>query len=363
MPRGRTASTVAGVVVAVLAATASVVMFVPPDTDLEATSRPVDFSRPEPLWAEETTLHYGDKTFDLGASYVRGMSPSPHGIFLEVARKRGYDVIPRWVLFDGKRTHELPGEPDDVKVSADGRYAGWLDREGPRRPIGRLAVIVVVELETGDTVFRTSEGMGDFTDDLGDLYEELDPRFLGFDAENRAYWSDASGSGGRRRADLGTGVIEAAERSAPAGAEASTVAVGALVDPRRGTRVSVRDGKEQPEQDAAETGWLSPDGRWLLGTEGNGITPRVTRPDTGEEIDLDTPGRGLYAGSWLGPDALSFLVTKRRLEGFDVSLTGGPSGTLVSCTLPAGSCTVVAKVENALPVVLPGGSIPDDGTF
>ncbi len=356
MPRGRTVLTIVALVGLVLVATLGVAMLVPPDTDLDATSRAVDFSRPELLWAEETTLYYGDETFDLGSAHVRGMAPSPHGIFLEVARKPGYQVIPRWVLFDGKRVHELPGEPDDVTVSPDGRYAGWLDRKGPLRPGGRLAAVVVVDLETGDTVFRTSEGMGGFTDDLGDLYEELDPRFLGFDTDNRPYWS----LGERRRADLATGAVEVAERKAPPGAEASTVMVGTVTDPRRGTRVSVRDGKELPGQDAAESGWLSPDGRWLLSTETNGVTPRVTRPGTGEEIRLDTPGQGLYAGSWLDEDALTLLVVPRRVKSFQTDLQDELLGRWVRCTLPDGSCTVVATTPTAAAAVGPGGSIPGD---
>jgi hypothetical protein len=288
------------------------------------------------------------------------MAPSPHGIFLEVARQPGYDVIPRWVFFDGTRVRELPGEPDDVKVSADGRYAGWLDRKGGLlRPRGRLPAVVVVDLESGVTVFRASGGTGGIDDWFSDPSDELQPRFLGFDTDDRPYWS----LGQRLRGDLRTGAVEKAEKKAPPGVEASMVATGAVTDARRGTRVSVLDGRARPEQDGGQSGRLSPDGRWLLNGPDGPEPLRVTRATTGRTIELDTPGTGLYAPSWLGDDAITFLVLPKRLESFDGGLQARTPGRWVRCTLPDGACTVVARTDKALAVVGPGGGIPDDLDF
>jgi hypothetical protein len=69
--------------------------------------------------------------------------------------------------------------------------------------MGRLAKVVVVDLRTGGTLVHTTRGMGGWRDDLTDLYEELEPTFLGFD-DGHAYWTNPTGHGERWRWDLST---------------------------------------------------------------------------------------------------------------------------------------------------------------
>lgn len=71
-------------------------------------------------------------------------------------------------------------------ASEDGRFVAFLDREhGPKDEFGTpLAISIAYDAVTGAALVASYAGMGDLTtDDLLDLYEDAEPRILGFDGE------------------------------------------------------------------------------------------------------------------------------------------------------------------------------------
>ena len=181
-------------------------------------------------------------------------------------------------LVDGRSTTPIQGEPADIKVSPDGRYAGWIDFHGPKRAVGRLAEAVVVDLRTGETVLRNHDDMGGPTDDLGDLYEDAEVSFLGFD-ETYAYWDTPTGEHQRRRAAIGTWKIEPAGRSTGDGSEEP---IGHPYDSLTGLEdEATSTGHLVPTKDGL-TGFRSPSTTWCLtdGQPGRLPSPTAARTPT-----------------------------------------------------------------------------------
>jgi len=322
---------------------------------LPARGGTVDFFEREVTWAQGSTLHHGSRSFDLTPLVVHALRPSRHGIFLQVTDTDAFEAPTRWVLYDGRRTTPVPGDVDDVAVSPDGEHAGWIDRDGPWRPAGRVAEVVVVDLRTGHRVLGTSRGMGGgWGDDLADRYEELEPTFLGFD-EQRAYWRDATGSGRRWRWDLASHETEPAERPLDTG-EALTAPIGEPWNPQRGRPVWVSDGRPVSDASSGERGFLSPDGRYLV------LEPvarvAVTRPADGSRIRLGTD-RYAWFGGWQGDSRFYALTRTRYEDGYDPGKPDRTRGTLVTCALPSGQCATLRHVVGTRSVVLPG----DAGVF
>ncbi|HMY09266.1 MAG TPA: hypothetical protein PKE34_06515, partial [Marmoricola sp.] len=176
--------------------------------NIEGFSLPVldpRFADEQLTWAQGDVIHYGDQTLRLDAGAIMSLHPSPVGFFVEIASAP--DLEGHWALFEGTETYPLPSDISSLAVSDDGRYVGWVDFDGPKRPAGQVAEAVVLDLMTGKVVGRTSDGMGGQDgDDLGDRYEELPPIFLGFD-RHYAYYRDASGAGTTRRWDLASGEV------------------------------------------------------------------------------------------------------------------------------------------------------------
>ena len=319
---------------------------------LPAGGDTVDFFEREVTWAQGSTLHHGDRSFDVSPLVVHALRPSRHGIFLQVSDIPAFEEPTRWVLFDGRRTTSVPGDVDDVAVAPDGEHAGWIDRDGPWRPAGRVAQVVVVDLRTGQRVLRTSEGMGGgWGDDLAVRYEELEPTFLGFD-EQRAYWRDATGSGRRWRWDLTSHDTERAERPQESG-EAMTAPVGEPWDPQRGQSVWVAGGRPVDDPSSGERGFLSPDGRYLV------LEPvarvAVTRPADGSRVRLGTD-RFAWFGGWLDETHLYALTRSHYEDGYDPGKPDRSQGALVTCALPSGRCATVTPVTGTRSVVLPGAT-------
>lgn len=319
---------------------------------LPAGGDAVDFFDREVTWAQGSTLHHGSSSFDLAPLVVHALRPSRHGIFLRVSDTPAFEAPTRWVLYDGRRATPVPGDVDDVIVSPDGQHAGWIDRDGPWRPAGRVAEVVVVDLGSGQPVHRTSDGMGGgWGDDLPNRYEELEPTFLGFD-ERHAYWRDATGSGRRWRWDVTTHETEPAERPQDTG-EAMTAPVGEPWDPQRGRGVWVADGRPVDDSSTGERGFLSPDGRYLV------LEPvarvAVTRPADGSRIRLGTQ-RYAWFGGWQGDSRFYALTRTRYEDGYDPGKPDRTRGLLVSCALPSGQCATITRVTGTRSVVLPGES-------
>ena len=271
----------------------------------------MDFIDREVTWAQGATIHYGTQEFNVAPLVVHAIRPTRHGLFLEVADTGRFDSATRWVLFDGRKTTAVPGEVDDVAVAPNGEYAGWIDREGPWRPTGRVAEVVVVDLRTGRTVFETSKGMGGgLGDDLGARYENLEPAFLGFD-DDSAYWRNATGSGERWRWRIGSSTTNRAEDANPAG-EASTAPRGEPWDPQRGRPVWIDEGRPVPEPaPTGERGFLSPDGQFVVAEPVAQLV--VTHAADGRRIPLALD-RFAWFGGWQDGDRF-YALTRNRYEG------------------------------------------------
>ena len=94
----------------------------------------------------------------------------------------------------------------NLRSSPDGRYLGFVDTSsGEQDEFGTaLAQVVVVDLETGDEVARTSKALGEpGSDDLADLYEDAEPGALVLTDETAYY----AGVGEVVAIDLATGDV------------------------------------------------------------------------------------------------------------------------------------------------------------
>ena len=311
-----------------------------------------DFFARDVLWAQDSTIHPGDRTYDVSPLLVRTLRPTRHGVFLEAARGRGADVSTSWVFFDGRTSTPVPGHVRDVVVSQDGEKAAWVDLHGPWRPAGRVAQVIVTDLRSGDVVLRSSEGMGGgFGDDLGARYENLQPQALGFD-ERRFYWLDASDSGTRRRWDLRTHASESAEGSAARGTESGTVPVGEPWNPATGPGTWVSHGRPAAYGEGGATGFFSPDRQFLL-TEAIGLLP-ITRPGSGETVTLTGVDRWTTFGGWQDDTTFFAMTTSHHSDGIDPAEPDRTPARLVSCSLSSLRCTTLRRLVGTSTVVLPG---------
>jgi hypothetical protein len=294
-------------------------------------------------WAAGSTLHYGDRSIDVGPGLVQDLVPSGHGVFLRVAEA---GERPRWTFFDGERRTDLPGRVDDVEVSPDGHYAGWLDADGPRRPIGRLQQVVVTDLRDGDVVLRTHRGMGDFTDDLPALYSDTEVDFAGFD-QRYAYWVDAENA--RWRWDLRTH-----QRQRAGGGGPDRQPVGLPWDPQLGRVTSLAHGRAVPFDVLAPAAFLSPDGRYAVRTTLEPGRLPISVAATGRPVRLRNADRLVFFGGWSGPSTLYALVQHRPTEVYDAAARARTPGRIVTCRLPSGRCSTVTEVPGARSLALPG---------
>ena len=311
-----------------------------------------DFFARDVLWAQDSTIHHGDRTYDVSPLMVRTLRPTRHGVFLEAARGRGLDVRTSWVFFDGRTWTPVPGDVRDVVVSQDGEKAAWVDLRGPWRPAGRVARVIVTDLRSGNVVFRTSEGMGGgFGDDLGARYENLEPQALGFD-ERRFYWLDATGSGTRRRWDLLTHASESAEGPAPRGTESDTVPIGEPWNPAAGPATWVSQGRPAAYGEGGVTGFFSPDRQFLL--TGAIDTLPITRPRSGAAVKLTGLDRWTAFGGWRDDRTFYAMTTSHHSDGIDPTEPDRTPARLVSCSLSSLRCTALRPLVGASTVVLPG---------
>jgi hypothetical protein len=294
------------------------------------------FARREVTWAQGDRIHYGQRTFDLGSQQlVRELRPSAHGFFVLLV-DRGDDTGDYtggegWHFFDGETLAPLGSDVGSVRVSPDGRYAGWVDRHGPLRPAGRIAKVVVVDVASGMVLLEDHSGMGGgFGDDLEARYGELAPTFLGFDDEY-AYWTNAEGHGARMRWERSTGTVSTAENEDP---DRGTRLLGRPYDAYAGEAVGLVDGK--PEREGGVAGLVSPDGRFVAKT---GITARLRFYDReGSPVPVDLGHRFAFLGGWLDGDRF-FAVTRDRFEGgHDPAAPDASRGWLTTCSLRTGTC-------------------------
>lgn len=308
------------------------------------------FDPAQVAWAHLFALHYGPRTYTLDQA-IRGLEVSDYGFFLRLAENpRDMFAKARWGFFDGETVQLLPDSVANLAVSADGRYVGWIDWDGPLRLAGRVAKVVVVDLSTGRQIFTDSHGMGgDAGDDLEARYSELTPTFLGFDADSRyAYWINASGSGERVRWRLGAEEVQT-QPEAEARAED---------DGQAGYRSEVvnsyagRSGLSSPESVGLGYPNWSPSGDYVAELS---IPSRTSVFDANNlrPIPLNLSSRAQYFAGWLPGDRLYAVTSPKRVRSYDPTGPDPTQGRIMVCSLPAGTCTGDARIPGLRDLVLP----------
>lgn len=301
------------------------------------------FAGDEVTWAQGSTIHYGEQTFDLSPWLVRSMLRTSYGFVVEVSETWGFDVPTRTKLYDGSTLTDLPGDIRSSEVSPDGRYVGWMDFDGPETGNGQVAEAVVVDLRTGEELVRTHEGMESGSDvDTDELYAEQSPEFLGFDGD-AGYWRDVEGR--RWRLDLASGDTEDLGERGPD--EPFDVRLGLS---GRGWDAHLHDG---PAEASIVTGFLSPDRRWLFRTEQTGKAP-VEDAESGRDVTPDYGYDWVFFGGWRDVDTY-YVLARRHYSGAIAPRPDGTRGVLLSCSLPSGPCREVTEVSDINTLVFPVG--------
>lgn len=270
------------------------------------------------IWSTGEAIHVGSRTIRVGAP-VRAMVGARGRIYYLAGRSQTL-----WST-DGAKSRRTRYETDELRASRDGRYIGFFDQSdaGPWST-------VVVDLAHGEVVIDDDAGMGDPDDDLPDLYEDAEPRVLGFEGDE-FYVQAASGNevlswdvGSGERTNHGSDFF--LRTPDPGGGRV----LPALVE--RGRLVV-------PDDPYMSTQWghESPDGAVTFQPNGRGTD--VFALDGGAELPVDLKGRTFVLGGWTDP-----------ATAYGMAFDGSPFGRpvrLVSCriTLQEQNCQVLRTVR------------------
>lgn len=188
---------------------------------------------------------------------------------------------------------------DTLRASPDGRFLAGIDVEsGEEDDYGtHLAQVVVLDLQEGREVVRSSDGLGDLGDDLADLYEEI-PVAIAAMTDETAY---VAGVDGTFAVDLATGDTEDA------------------------------DGTELPLPGSTD----SPDGAWTLRNTDD-VRAEILGDD-GEPMAL-----AVDAPQW----TLDWWADATTAVG--VAITSDGSSSLLTCAAPDGTCEVIEASTGAM---------------
>lgn len=253
------------------------------------------------VWAERDTIHYGERTIDVGRPIESLVHTAAGFVFVS------QDWV--WSLTDAR-----PEPVGDISASvpvliadADGDRAGWVEGSGD------TATLVVLDVRTGETT-RVGEAV-DYP--------------LAIDG-GTAYW------GGRRTmvaTDLATltdRVVGAEPDDLPALAAEDRVLARA---DQSGVTVT-RPGADDLTVRAAGLPQLSPDARWLSVQLD---LPSIFDARTGAPVPIDVGERALgVVYAWL--DADTALLVAARSEEDDAPVE------LLTCEVPDGTCAVSASL-------------------
>jgi len=279
--------------------------------------RPVVFPAGELVWAKGSTIHVGDTAYDISPHVVDDLDWTPYRLYLRLVVDPAIGTTSH-AEYDGEELHEIDDVYSDIVTSEDGAYVGWINRNGPQRPAGRVAEVVVYDTETGDEVYASSEGMGgDEGDDLGDRYEELSP-WVGAIKGDALYWTDAEGSGNYVTTDLTTGE-------------------------------SVRSDNGPGSRFEETSGYLyrSPDGAYRVNAQRTGkLRVKPDQPDFRHKWQTQ--------GGWLDDHVMVVLEQDRFQFSYDPSVPDTTPGWIEACDLDTGHCRVLEQVKGARDVVFAG---------
>lgn len=286
------------------------------------------------VFAVGDTVHLGDgSTLSVGDEIDRFVLGGG-GVFFsrdesgpEVGRY--LDAAPLYYSDGTGKATRLAESAANPRTSPDGRYLGFVDTiSGEKDEYGTpLAQVVVVDLESGEEVARTSEGMGDpGSDDLRDLYEDAEPGALLVTDETASY----DGVGEVMAIDLATGEVGVSDRTEEL------------------FRLPPYDDRR------------SPDGSWRIIDEDRDYPATHDRlaPADGPKVPLSgvPPIVDLL---WWVDDTTAAGVAVDGGFGDDGFYAEGTSAQLVTCVVPAGACTPVDGTTGTT-VHVPEGTV--DGT-
>jgi hypothetical protein len=273
------------------------------------------------LWAVGDTIHVDDRVIRVGKP-VRAMVEANGRIYLLQGLS---DVV--WVT-DGAAVRSTSLRADELSVSKNNRYLGLLDKSD-----GMPWSTVIVDLETGEVVVHDDAGMGDAEDDLADLYEDAEPRVLGFDGDELFV---RTASGLVMSWDPRTGTPTEHHRR-------YDLYYFARRDPGGGQQLPalVRDGRLVVPRDpyrSTQPGHVSPDGSVaLMPVDGSS---QVFDVRSGRRLPADLHGRKFILGGWTDMETAYGIAFDRRPRG--------PHRVrLVSCrlTLEQRQCRVLRTIR------------------
>jgi hypothetical protein len=299
------------------------------------------FAQARPVWALDGTVHYGGRSFDVGPGVISAVTPASYGMFLVIGPRHSLEFGGRSFYTNGRTTVRVPGDPSEIKVSPDGRYAAWADYHGPRRLFGRIAQVVVIDLSSGRTVFHDSEGMGGaFDTNPSDRYEETPPTVLGFD-DRHVYWSDA---------------FDATHSWPISGGDPQRVRRRDVHvrDRTLGAPVVLVHGRVEVDPPVGYDAVTSPDGRSAVVS--SGYRPTLTDLRSHRSTPLRGLDRSWTFGGWL-PDSSFYALTDDLRRDLEPPPHPRRRGRLVRCQPATGSCATLSRVPSAGYVVLPGTSL------
>lgn len=258
------------------------------------------------IWEADGTIHLSDgETLEAGEPVATYVVAGDGAFFVPEDAKDG--AVQFVAAGEDPVETGLAVQADTLSASPDGRYVGGIDMvSGPEDDFGTpQATVRVFDLETGEEVVSSTEGMGDVgEDDLAVLYPELGLALQLTD--DTAFVTDATPDG--TVYDLATGEA----RPWP-------------------------EGEEPPSLFEADAD-RSPGGEWTIRNRG---LRDLLESSAGEQVE---PRTG--SDRWL----LDFWADETTVVGTVIEGPGGgqrvdprDSTALMSCTVPRGECTVAEE--------------------
>lgn len=292
------------------------------------------------VWADRTTgeIHLADGTTLSADQQITSFVVAGRGAYVVDDDETDPTLIE--VTSDGPRP--TGAHTRGAKASPDGRYLAYLDTTaGPlfqEDPTGdvHLLTSVVVDLEDGEEVFRSTRGMGDpKEDDLMDLYEDASYGVLGITDET-AWIKPATGD--ILAIDLSSGDVSTVPDRDTGNAENPWV--GPRLEPgSTDTGAATSDGSwgirhiSRPDPDQAKESLLQFAFDELEAPDGTRLVPRVDAHNWRLEQWVD--------------DTTVAGFADRMLDDPELVKDPKPS-SLMTCTVPDGACTLVPDSEDAI---------------
>jgi hypothetical protein len=224
-----------------------------------------------------------------------------------------------------------------VKASPNGRYLAFIDpAAGPKfKGVGHQLTSVVVDLKTGNEVFRSTRGMGNpKKDDLTDLYEDASHQVLGI--TNKTAWIEPP-IGDVLAIDLASGQVTTAPDDDTGNQinpwvrpKVPPEPVGGDWNPDRSwgiKHVRVHDPKVDPEPANRQARDI------FVKADGSQLVPRPAAVNWSFD-------------RWLNPTTVVGFADQ-NLEDPDNPDDRLPSSVL-TCTVPDGNCTLLPDSDNAI---------------